>query len=320
MRRREFLLVTGLGALAGAAHAQPRAVRIGVLSANRREGIISTVLLRTLAEIGLREGEGMTLEFRSADGVAARYPQLARELIASRCDLIFVLGSEEPARALQQTHSAIPIVLLATNYDPVEKGLVSSLRRPGGNMTGVYFPIAIAAKRLELAREILPHASRFLVLSDVDSRDQLQILKKAAAARGVELTIVEYQQQPYDFAAAFQTGRHARVQAFIGLSSAAFVPTRGALNASIESARMPAIVSNVLMDQPGFLAGYTFDLAKGVRRAVGIGVRILKGAKPADIPIEQADEFELVVNLKTAKALGVKIPDSVLVRATRLIE
>lgn len=319
MRRREFLIA---GILApGAALAQARAVRVGMLGPRAlADSIVQPTVLRGLAELGYRDGAGMVLAYRSTDGIPARAAGLARELIDLKCDVIFAF-TEDAIRALRDARSPTPVVFFAVDFEPLEKGIVNSLRRPGGSMTGVYLPVAaLTAKKLEIAQEVLPDSRRFLVISDLHSKDQLQALRKAADARGVQLTVVEFAQQPYDLAGAFETGRRAGVEAFIGLSSPVFGGKRADLGALFASYRMPAFVGRLSMIEPGFLVAYTIDLSKAGRRAAAIGARILKGAKPGDIPVEQADEFELVVNLKTARALGVKIPYSVLARATRVIE
>jgi len=215
----------------------------------------------------------------------------------------------------------VPVVFYAVDFDPVEKGLVKNLRRPEWNMTGLYSPIeSLAAKKLELAQDVLPQAKHFLVLSDFHSSDQLRALKAAAQARGARLTVVEFEQAPYDLAGAFETGRRAGVDGFIGLSSPFFGGRRAELGRLFVKYRMPALGARLSLQEPGYLAGYHFNFTKIARRTAEIMVQVLKGAKPADIPIEQADEFELVINLKTAKALGVKFPYSVLARATQVIE
>jgi putative ABC transport system substrate-binding protein len=324
--RRQFLVAGALGALGALgvpyAAAQVRQPRIGILSALPLDKSLSApLLLKSLSEFGYRDGAGMVLEFRSSNGIDARYPELARDLIARGCDVIFALPAEAIARVFRDARTSVPVVFIALEYDPLERGIVDSLSRPTGNMTGVYAPTgALRAKQLEIAQEILPGASRFLVLTDESSRNQLAALKKAADTRRAQLIVVEYAQAPYDLTAGVETGRRAGVHAVIGMQSAEFAARRAELAALFASYRLPAFVPGFMATEPGILASYAVDSVKLHRRAVEIGVRILKGAKPVDIPVEQLDEFDLVVNLKTAKALGVKIPYSVLTRATRVIE
>ena len=320
--RRRFLLAGVVVVLsAGHAGAQTRPVRIGILAGLPRDNAIATPpIIRRLAELGYREGAGMALEYRhtaSIEGV----PALARELIDRKCDLIFAVVSAPIARAFRDARTTIPVVFIAAEYDPIEKGIITSLRRPGGNMTGVYTPLeGLMAKRVEIAQETIPGASRFLVLSDMHTGDQLAALRKAAAARRVQLTVVEYDKAPYDFSAAFEVGRRERVHGVLPMSSPEFAGRRKELAQLLVSQQLPAFSGTSMAGEPGSLVSYYIDFTKLARRAAEIGVQILKGAKPGDIPVEQSAEFELVVNLRTAKALGVKIPYSVMARATRLIE
>lgn len=323
MHRRQLLLAamaSVLGSGPGAAPAQRRTVTVGFLTA-RRGGSYDDPLLKRLAELGYAEPR-MRLEVRDAQGATDRFPRLARELVELKCDLIFAIGPEHPARALKDTRSSVPVVFLAVDYDPLAKGIVSNLRQPGGTMTGIYVPAGpLVVKRLELAREILPGAKRFLVFSDSYTSDQLSGLRQAASARGIELKVVEFGRPPYDFAAALDAGRRAEADAFITLNSPIIgAGVRGELGPMFVKQRMPAFSGATGTNAEGILVGYTTDASKVARRLAEMGARVLEGAKPGDIPVEQADEFELVVNLKTARALGVKVPISVLARATRVIE
>lgn len=322
MTTRRQVLLGGTGSVFAAAlvFAQGHSATIGFLTA-RRGSSYDAPLLKRLAELGYAQPR-MRLEVRDAEGVAERFPKLARELVDAKCDLIFAIGPEQPALALQGTRSQIPIVFLAVDYDPLEKGIVTNLRRPGGNLTGVYVPaLPLVVKRMELAQEVLPGARRFLVFSDPYTGDQLARLRHAAAGRGVELKVVEFTKPPYDFAAALEAGRRADIEAFISLNSPIIgAAVRGQLGPVFASQRIAAFTGATTTTAEGILVSYSTDAYKVGRRAAEIAARILKGTKPGDIPVEQADEFELVVNLKIAKALGVKVPMSVLARATRVIE
>ena len=173
MKRRELVLGMVFSLAAPPALAQPRPVKVGMLMA-RANSSFTPVIVKRLAELGYRERTGMTLELRDAGGAIERFPKLARELIEAKCDVVFAIGTEHGARALRDARSSVPVVFLALDYDPLEKRLVDSLRRPQGNITGVYLPnLALVVKRLEIARDVLPGATRFLVLSDIFSKDQL---------------------------------------------------------------------------------------------------------------------------------------------------
>jgi len=318
--RRQILLAGALGTMGvryGAA--QSRAPRVGILSGLPLEkSVLAPVLLKALAELGYRDGAGMVLEYVSADGLPERYPAVARELIARKCDVIFTFGG---THALRDARTSIPVVFLAFDYDPLEQGLVASLRRPGANITGVYTPVGeLAAKRLEIAQEVLPKASRFLVLTDRHGKAELTALRKIAEARRVQLVLVDYEQPPYDLTSGIETGRQAGVHGVLLTTSPEFGSRRAELSSLFVSYRLPAVVPAYMALQPGSLISYSTDISKLAQQAAAMGVRILKGAKPADIPVEQVDNFELVVNLKMAKMLGVKIPYAVLARATKVIE
>jgi len=320
--RRQVLFASALAALNFPhAWAQTRMPRIGILSGLPLEkSAAAPMLLNALAELGYRDKAGMVLEYRYSQN-PDRFPALAKELIAANCDVMFALVSQETARAFRDARSSAPVVFLAFDYDPVEKGMVRSLGRPGGNMTGVYVPnAALTGKRLEIAQEVLPGARRFLVLTDVHTKEQLAALRKAADARRVHLTVVAYEQRPYDLAAGFETGRRDKVDGLMLLFSPEFIASRAKLSELFVRFKLPVIATGAVSGDSGVLLGYSQNMAKMYRQAAEIAVRILKGVKVAEIPVEQPLEFDLVVNLKTAKTLGIKIPQSVLARATRVIE
>lgn len=306
MTTRRQILIAMLGALAPAlALAQARPAKVCLFgSIPLSKSVMSPMVLRSLEELGYRDGAGMALQYRYAEGAGERYLAVARQLVG-QCDLIFTIGNEPPARALWDVRSQVPVVVIANDFDPIAAGIIGSLARPGGNFTGVFGPTAaLAAKRLEVAQEVLPGATRFLVLADRFTRDQLTDLREAAAARRVELTVVEYAREPYDLAAAFHTGRRAKVQGFIGLSSPVFAAHRSALAALLAEHRMVAFVSAFMATEQGFLLSYSYDASKLARRAAEIGVKILKGAKPADIPVEQPTEYQMIVNLQRMRDIS----------------
>lgn len=321
-RRRLLLAAVATGCMPGHVRAQSKGPRVGMIGPRPlADGIVQPPVIRRLAELGYRDGAGMVLEYRVTGGRAARAREIARELLDLKCDLIFAF--EEPAiRALHEARAPTPVVFFAVDFDPVESGLIKSPRRTEANMTGIYGPIAgLAAKKVELALEVLPGARHFLVLSDVQSKHQLQALRVAAEKRGASLTVVEFAQPPYDLAAAFETGRQAGVNAFLGVSSPVFGGKRAELGALFIKHRMPAFAARLSSVEPGFLtAGPTYNLNKMARRTAELGVRVLNGTRASEIPVEQGDEFELILNLKTAKTLGIKFPYSVLARATSIVE
>ena len=317
--RRKFMLASAFACVATRAVAQRgKRARIGILGPTAlQRSVYASALASVLADLGYGQG---SLEYRASDGIAERYPRQAKELVDLKCDVIYAVGPEAAVRALHDARAPTPIVFLAVDYDPVEKGVVSSFRRPDRNTTGVYVPqAALVLKRMEILREIVPSARSFLVLADVFSRDQMGPVRSAAQNAGIRLVVHEFVSHPYDFRAAFDVGRQAAVQGMIGLASPVFPQRREEIVALLTKHRLPAVGSNPLQVEAGYLMTLAPDVRKTARRAAEIGVRILKGARPADIPVEQVDEFELAINARSARMLSIKIPESVLARATRII-
>ena len=302
-----------------AALAQARSVRIGFLGP-RQKSVLTPAVLTRLGELGFVEGKNLMVEYRSADGVAERFPSLARELIELKCDLIFAVGAEPAARALRDATTAIPVLLLANDYDPVAAGIVSNLRRPGRNITGVYVPeAAMAVKRLELMREITPNAKRVLVLADRFTASSLASFRKAADQMHVEIIAETFGAIPYDFESAFARSRTAGIEAAILLASPVFFDQQKRI-AELALKHRHATAGFGGMADAGLLISYSANNNKAFSRAGDIAVSVLRGAKPGDIPVEQSTEYELAINLKTARALGITIPQSFAVRADRVIE
>lgn len=322
MNRREALLalLSFSTALPGIAWAQGRRVRIGYL-APRQRSVFLPAVLRRLGELGYVDGKNLIVEYRSADGDIRRFGPLARELIEAKCDLIFAVGTEHPAQALRDAKSRIPIVLIAVSYDPVKSGVVPSLRRPGGSITGMFVPLPdLAAKHLELMHQALPGAKRFLVLADPLTKDQLEVVRSAAAGLRVEIVAEVFSTPPpHDVDSAFARARAAGAEAAIVLDSASFFDQRGKLAQASVKHRLPAIVNIHYFDEKSFLMSYGANFHTAFARAGDIAASILKGAKPGEIPLEQPAEFELVINLNAAKAFGITVPAPLITRATRLI-
>ena len=302
------------------ASAQARPVRIGVL-APRQNSIYLPAVLKRLGELGYVEGKNLVIDYRSADGVAERFPSLARDLISAKNDLIITVGPEHSAQALLAAKADVPIVILATEYDPVKAGIVSSLRRPGGNVTGMVLLIPETnAKRLQILREVVPKAKRFLVLADRFTAEQLESVRQAAVQLAVEIVAETFAALPYDLESAFARGRAAGVEAVTAFNSPALFDQRVKIAELALKHRLPSVGGQVLWSEAGFLISYGVNPAKAFARAGDMVASILKGVKAGDIPVEQPTEFELAVNLKTAKALGISIPPSISVRADRVIE
>ena len=213
------------------------------------------------------------------------------------------------------------MVIIASDYDPVKAGIVASLRRPGGNITGVVVTqIELAAKRLEIMREILPAATRYLMLNDAFTKDQFDATLLTARQLKVEIVAETFGSPPYDIEAALTRSRTPRIDALIVASSPHLFDQRARISEWAMKQKLPASIANIWGDDAAFVLAYQADQAKLASRAADIAASILRGAKPADIPVEQPTIYNMVINLRTAKALNIKIPQSILLRADRVIE
>ena len=327
MRRRMFLGSFGLvmlGASLMAEAQQPEQIaRIGRLSplsasadAPVREG-----LRQGLRDLGWVEGQNLTIENRFAEGNVRRLPELAAELVRLKVDVI-VTGSVPAAAAAKSATATIPIVMVMTG-DPVASGLVASLSRPGGNLTGMtLLGLELSAKRLGLLKEAVPDATRIAVLLDPtfpDSGPSLKRLEGAAQALGVQLRIQEVR-DPSEFEKVFAMMSRERAGALMVQTDPVLYTYRRRIVELVAKSRLPAMYAMREYMDAGGLMFYGASLPDMHRRAATYVDKILKGARLGDLPIEQATKFELVINLKTAKALGIKIPQSILARADRVIE
>jgi putative ABC transport system substrate-binding protein len=327
--RRTFLgrLAGGLLAAPLAAEAQQAAkvARIGYLAGSLAGDLHMPEAFRQgLRDLGYVEGRNVVIEYRDAEGKLARLPALAAELVALKVDVILAVGTLH-ALAAQQATKTIPIVFAAAG-DPVTDGLVTSLARPGGNVTGLsLLTPELVAKRLEQLKQAVPEVSRVAVLwhpGGAAERTQKDILKEAevaARALGVRLQFVEAR-GPADFDRAFSDMTGARAGALTVLGSTMFLIERRRLVDLAAKSRLPAVYGLREFVAAGGLMAYGPNAADLFRHAATYVDKILKGAKPAELPVEQPTKFELVINLKTAKALGLTIPPSVLGRADEVIQ
>jgi len=274
-----------------------------------------------LRDLGYVDGQTITIAYLSADGRGDRFPTLAAECLRLKADIIVVTTTPAAMAAKNATHT-IPIVMIPLG-DPVGTGLVASLAHPGGNVTGQTFMASgLAAKRLALLKEAVPRVSRVLVLSylvDPIAAPQVKELESAARSLGVKLLIQDIRTAD-DLPAAFDAGAKEHVEGLLTTAESIFAVQGKQVVELAAQHRLPALYPyRVMVDQGGSMAydSYTPDL---LARTANYVDKILKGAKPADLPIEQPTEFELVVNLKTAKALGLTIPPPLLARADEVIE
>ena len=325
MKRRDLLLLVG-GAMttAPALRAQQKAMPvIGLLGSGTPGSTAPGVAAfrEGLSETGYVEGQNVAIEYRWAEGHYDRLPALAADLVGRRVDVIAVNGGEQPARAAKNATSKIPIVFIAGG-DPVGAGLVASLARPGGNLTGFTVLTAeLMAKRLELVSELVPQARVIALLVNPSSSGAAQIrdVEEAARTKGVQLHILKAGAED-EFETAFASLVEARAGAVLVGPDPFFFSRREQLVAMAARHAVPAIYVRREFATAGGLISYGTSFT-GTWRQVGIYVgKILKGAKPADLPVQQPTTFELVVNLKTAEAFDLTVPPSILARADEVIE
>src|SRR5215469_12661727 len=317
------LLITVLLITGSVQAQQPKKVpRIGYLTTAARLTDTPRVeaLRQGLRDVGYVEGKNINIEYRYAEGKLERVPELAQELVRLKVDILVVSSiiAAEPAR---QVTTSIPIIV-ASAGNPIGSGLVASLARPGGNVTGLYqFSPELLGKRLELLKEVTPKVSRFAFLNATDAPAAKSMFFKeaqvVAKALGVQLQLIEVKAQDPDLEAAFRIMAKDRIGALVTESSGIISFHRKTILQLVEQTRIPAMHSDQEWANAGGLMSYGSNRIHLYRR-VGLYVdKILKGAKPAELPMEQPTKFELVINLKTAEQIGLTIPPNVLARADK---
>ncbi len=318
-------LVLGLLAAPLFAEAQEPAniPRIGYLDANPLSGDTARMeaFQQGLRELGYVEGKNVVIELRSAEGKRDRLPTLAAELVHLKVDVIVTAGASTTRAAMKAT-TTIPIVM-AQDSDPVGKGVVASLARPGGNITGLStLAPEISGKQLELLKEILPKLSRVAVLGTSTRPGNAQALREVKLAAGafkVELRYLDVL-DPKKIETAFGAARKERADAVLVLAGRILTSHRTQIVELAVKSRLPAIYPFPVYVEAGGLMSYGVRRSDLFRRAATYVDKILKGANPAELPVEQPTKFELVINLKTAKALGLTIPPTLLLQATKVIK
>jgi putative tryptophan/tyrosine transport system substrate-binding protein len=298
-----------------------KVTRIGIVStANPRSAPLFQAFEQRLRELGYVEGQNIAIEFRNAEGKLDRLPGLAGELVRLNVNVI-VTATDAAVRAATRATTTIPIVMVGINFDPMTLGYVASLARPGANVTGLFFRhLELTSKRFELFREMLPGVSRVAVLSDPESADQLREVEAANRSLGLKLQPQDLRNPPYDFESAFRVVMRSRPQALFVLESASIFRARTHIAQLALTNRLPTSFAFRQYVEAGGLSAYGVNLSDMFRRAAEYADRILRGAKPSDLPVEQPTKFELVVNVKTAQTLGLSIPQSLLLRADEVIQ
>jgi putative ABC transport system substrate-binding protein len=322
MRRRQFL-----GVLIGAAVAGPfdvkaqsttRGFRIGAFTGTGVMAAAYRAFLEELRRLGFSDGMNLTVDQRPPDQDPSALSAQAAEMIRSNVELI-VVGTEPALKAALAASGTIPIVFMANNYDPIALGYANSLARPGGNVTGIVLrQTELAEKQVELLTQAFPGKSRLAVLFDSISSDQFAAAERQATLLRLNLRPLKLESTSHDFEAAFRLLSAAKPEMLLVLSSPYFVP-RTVAELSLRY-RLPAMFIFKAYTELGGLMSYGADPIAMYRQGAGYVAKILNGAKPADLPIEQPAKFELVVNLKTATALGIELPTAILLRADQVIE
>jgi putative ABC transport system substrate-binding protein len=324
MKRRDVIAM-----LAGAAAAWPLAGHAQQTSAIRRIGLLDDIVRprlwddfrQRMRELGYVEGKTVTFEQRWAEGKADRLPALAIELVNLQVDVI-VTGNSQATQAATQATRTIPIVMTITS-DPVGQGFIASLNRPGGNVTGLVLLNAdLGAKRLELLRQAVPQASRFAQLWDADnagSKSEAKNIERTAKALDLPLQSLAVRSAE-EFDGAFAAMVRERAAALVVTGSALFFAEHTRLADLAAKHGLPAIFNARSYAEAGGLMAYGSDFAVNFQHAADYVDKILRGTKPADLPVEQPSRFELVINLKAARALGLTIPPNLLATADEVIE
>ena len=327
MQRREFITLLGGAAAAWPLSARGQQSAMPVIGFLHAASAVPTTpqlegLRRGLAESGYVETQNVAIEYRWADGHFDRLPALAAELVQRHVTLLVSGGGPQTARAIKAATSEIPILFVMTD-DPVKHGVVASLSRPGGNITGAtFFSTALVAKRLELLRELVPAADGIAFLTDpndIESELEARDLQSAAQAMGQRITVLKAGNVS-DLDAVFAGLVQPRTKAILAGSNVFFVSVREQLVALAARYAVPIMYPGRLFVASGGLASYGTSLPEAYRQIGLYAGRILKGEKPANLPVVQSTKFELIFNLNTAKALGLNVPRTLLTAADEVIE
>jgi putative ABC transport system substrate-binding protein len=288
-------------------------------TANPRSTPFVQAFEQRLRDLGYIEGQNIVIEYRDAEGEVDRLPGLAADL--ARLDVnVIVTATDLATHAAKRATTTIPILMVAINYDPIALGFIDNIARPGANITGLFFQhLELLAKRFGLFKEMLPSVSRVAVLSDSFTADQLKVVEAANQSVGFELRPLDLP-APYDFENAFRAAMRSRAEAIFVLESAPIFRGRTQIAQLAIQTRLPSSFAFREYVDVGGLVSYGVNFSTMYRRAAEYADRILRGTKPVDLPVEQCTKFELAINLKTAKALGLTIPPTLLATANEVIE
>jgi putative ABC transport system substrate-binding protein len=327
MKRRKFITLLGGAAawpLGARAQQPPKVLRIGTASTFPRTFPLWVAFQQRLRELGYIEGQNLVFDFlelgnqviQDAAATAAMH-----ELVRRKVDIIVDAGEEVSLRAAMAATSTLPIVILAVSYDPVARGYISSIARPTGNVTGLFLRRPeFVEKQIGMVRSTFAQKTRLAVLWDEYTADQFSAAELTAKSLHMELQSLKLENPPYDFDVAFEAMAQGSAQMVLVLSSSLFALHRPRLAELAIRHRLPTMFTSKAYIHAGGLLSYGPDMAAMFRGAAEYVDRLAKGAKPADLPIDQPTKFELVINLKTAKALGLEAPPTLLALADEVIE
>jgi putative ABC transport system substrate-binding protein len=324
LRRREVIVLLGAAAIVGtqgaAAQKAPKMARIGMLGISSVDPALRGQFKEGLAQFDYTEGSNLVINEQHAENRLELMPERAAELVRFNPAVIFARGAAAVA-ATRKATTTIPIVAVDLESDPIAMGFVKSLARPGGNITGVFLDLPeLSGKQLQLLREVAPRISRVGILGDpVLNAAQFAATKVAARTLAIELKSLDLK-TPEDFAPAFNAARNARADAVVLLSSPLVFNYRKQIADVAIASQFPAVSMFVEFAEAGGLLAYGPSLRLSFRRCGGYVGKILQGARPEELPVERPEKFELVINLKTAKTLGIDMPGSLLARADDVIE
>jgi putative tryptophan/tyrosine transport system substrate-binding protein len=324
MRRRELIALLGFATVwplaARAQTPQRKVLRVGFVGAQARDAPIYDAFIKRMAELGYQEGKNFSFDYVRTPSLEA-YDASFRELAARKPDIMMAAGNEPALRAARAAAGPLPIVFLAIDFDPVERGYVASMARPGGNITGIFVhPLELAAKRIELVRQALPQARKLGLLWDGSSRDQAEAAATAAATLGFEPRRIEVSSQPPDYVAAFAQMADAPGEPIVIPAGPIFLRDRDTIERLLLERRIPSIGAFRETAEAGALMSYGADLLGLFGDVASVVDQVAKGRKPADLPITQSTRFHLAVNLKTAKSLGLDLSPTLIARADEVIE
>jgi putative ABC transport system substrate-binding protein len=324
VKRREFITLLSATATsplllprAVRAQLQPKMLRVGFVGMQPREFPLYTTFLKRMAELGYQEGRNLTFDYIQTPNIEG-YEKDYRELAARKVDVFLAVGNEPALRAALSAADGKPIAFLAVDFDPLAKGYVANLSRPGGNVTGIFVrQLELAAKRVEIAREAFPRATIVGIAFDTVSREQRDAAAEAARKLGFEPRMIEVQGEQ-DYGGAFDAMGDAHGQPIILPAGPMFLRDRAAIAQALLERRIPSVAAFRENMEAGALISYGFDLMGLFYDIASYVHQIARGAKPSDLPIEQSPRFYMAVNLKTAASLGVSLSDVFVARANEV--